>query len=85
MRRVSGFLKVMILLMIFVATPVEVAGVAYVAHDVIGYWIAAVPIGVLYADRSPSERAIGEEDFAAFRRLSEQLGRSLLRLAQRSA
>jgi HD-like signal output (HDOD) protein len=42
-------------------------------------------IGVLYADRSPSERAIGEEDFAAFRRLSEQLGRSLLRLAQRSA
>jgi len=48
-RRVSGFLKVMILLMIFVATPVEVAGVAYVAHDVIGWWIAAVPIGVLYA------------------------------------
>jgi HD-like signal output (HDOD) protein len=42
-------------------------------------------IGVLYADRSPSGRAIGEEDFAALRRLSQQLGRSLLRLTQRSA
>jgi len=40
-------------------------------------------IGVLYADRSPSGRAIGEEDFAAFRRLAQQLGHSLLRLTQR--
>ena len=42
-------------------------------------------IGVLYADRSPSGRAIREEDFAAFRQLAQQLGQSLLRLAQREA
>jgi len=42
-------------------------------------------IGVLYADRSPSGRAIGEEDFAAFRRLSQQLGNSLLQLTTRDA
>ena len=42
-------------------------------------------IGVLYADRSPSGRAIREEDFAAFRHLAQQLGQSQLRLAQREA
>jgi HD-like signal output (HDOD) protein len=42
-------------------------------------------IGVLYADRGPSGRAIGEEDFAALRRLSQQLGLSLLRITKRDA
>jgi len=42
-------------------------------------------IGVLYADRSPSGRKICEVDLAAFRRLSQQLGRSLLRVAQHGA
>ena len=47
--------------------------------------VGARAIGVLYADRDTSGRTIGEEDFAAFRRLAQQLAHSLLAITRRGA
>ena len=47
-KRCGLFCKAIILLMIFVATPLEVAYIIYVFQDVIGWWIGAIPIGLIY-------------------------------------
>lgn len=47
--------------------------------------VGARAIGVIYADRTPSGRAISEQDFTIFRELSLQLRNSLARLTLRGA
>lgn len=48
-KRSSLFCKVVILAMIYVATPLEVLYVVWSMGHLIGWWTAAVPIGILYA------------------------------------